>query len=57
MERDSHAAVCLWNGGGDHPQLLVTGGEDENNLIRDAWILDLQAGRWREVRSVMIVCK
>ena len=50
-----HAAVCLWNGG-DHPQLLVTGGLDKSGkVLSDAWILDLQAGRWREVRSVLCV--
>ena len=51
MGRSGHAAVCLWNGG-DHPQLLVTGGRDENDkVLSDAWLLDLQAGRWREVRQ------
>ena len=50
--RHRHAAVCLWNGG-DHPQLLVTGGMDEKNkVLSDMWLLDLHAGRWREVRSV-----
>ncbi len=52
MGRSNHAAVCLWNGG-DHSQLFITGGLDKNNkALSDAWILDLQAGRWREVRSV-----
>ncbi len=58
MGRIYHAAVCLWNGGDryDHPQLLITGGRDENDkVLSDAWILDLQAGRWREVRSVLSV--
>ena len=55
MGRSVHAAVCLWNGG-DHPKLLVTVGKDKNNkVLSDAWILDLQAGRWREVRSVLSV--
>ena len=50
MGRHGHAAVSLWNGG-DHSQLLVMGGRDENNkVLSDAWILDLQAERWREVR-------
>ena len=48
-ERDSHAACCL-NYGQDHPQVLVTGGQDKNdNAINDMWILDVQSGRWREV--------
>lgn len=51
MGRDSHAAVCLWNGR-DHSQLLITGGTDENDkVLSDIWILDLQAERWKEVRN------
>ena len=50
VRRDSHAACCL-NFGEDDPQLLVSGGvEDKNgNTLSDAWILDVNAGRWREV--------
>ena len=48
--RDSHSAVCLGYGG-DHPQLLVTGGRSSDLTVpSDVWILDLQSGRWREVR-------
>ena len=48
--RDSHAAVCLDYG--DHPQLLVTGGRGGGNkVLSDAWILNVQSGRWREVRA------
>ena len=46
--RYSHAAVCLGYGG-DHPQLLVTGGLG-NGVLSDVWMLDVQSGRWREVR-------
>ena len=47
--RDSHAACCL-NFGEEHPQLLVTGGVDNNgNTLGDAWILDINSGKWREV--------
>ena len=50
VKRCNHAAVCLGYGG-DHPQLLVTGGrEASNKVLKDAWILDMQSGRWREVR-------
>ena len=50
--RQRHTAVSLWNGG-DHPQLLVTGGTDENDkVLSDTWLLDLHARRWKEVRSV-----
>ena len=49
VERASHAACCL-NYGEEHPQLLVTGGLDnEDNTLQDAWILDVNSGRWREV--------
>ena len=46
--RDDHAAVCLGYGG-DHPQLLVTGGYG-GGVLSDVWLLDVQSGRWREVR-------
>ena len=48
-ERNDHAAVCLGYGG-DHPQLLVTGGFDGRRVLSDVWLLDVQSGRWREVR-------
>ena len=47
--RYSHAAVCLGYGG-DHPHLLVSGGTDGSNVLSDVWLLDVQSGRWREVR-------
>ena len=49
-ERSSHAAVCLGYGG-DHPKLLVTGGwRSDLDALSDVWLLDVQSGRWREVR-------
>lgn len=52
-ERSFHAATCL-NYGDDHPQLLVTGGlGKENKVLSDAWLLDINTGRWREVREVV----
>ena len=48
-ERYDHAAVCLGYGG-DHPQLLVTGGFDGIRVMSYVWMLDVQSGRWREVR-------
>ena len=49
VERSSHDACCL-NYGEERPQLLVTGGWDKNgNTLQDAWILDVNTGRWREV--------
>ena len=48
--RGYHAAVCLQYGD-DHPHLLVTGGVDnDGTTLTDAWMLDIQSGRWREVR-------
>ena len=50
VKRCYHAAVCLGYGG-DHPQLLVTGGKGGGaKVLKDAWILDMQSGKWREVR-------
>ena len=50
MGRKDHAAVSLGYNG-DRPQLLVTGGADDNNtVLNDAWMLDLKSGRWKEVR-------
>ena len=44
--------MCL-NYGRDNPQLLVTGGwDDDMNILSDAWILDIESGRWREVRGI-----
>ena len=43
--RSSHAAVCLGYGG-DHPQLLVTGGVGSGgNVLSDMWLLNLQSGK------------
>jgi hypothetical protein len=48
--RYGHAAVLL-DYCGDHPQLFVTGGSDaDREVLSDSWILDMQSGRWREVR-------
>ena len=54
MERVDHAACCL-NFGDVHPQLLVTGGVDKKGkTLSDAWLLDINTGRWREVREVEV---
>ena len=50
VARSGHAAVCLGYGG-DHPYILVIGGLDVNKTdLCDAWMLDLQSGKWKEVR-------
>ena len=52
VRRLGHAAVCLDYG--DHPQLLVIGGwGDGDKVFSDAWLLDVQSGRWREVRALI----
>ena len=53
VARNCHAAVCL-NYGGDDPQFLVFGGwNDKNMVLSDVWMLDLESGRWREVRAII----
>ncbi len=47
--RAAHAACCL-NYGEDHPQLLVHGGQDNNeSVLGDMWVLDVDTGKWTEV--------
>ena len=49
VERCDHAACCI-NVGDDHPLLLVTGGLDKDyRVLKDAWLLDIVARRWKEV--------
>ena len=58
VERANHAACCL-NYTDEQPQLLVTGGADKRNkTLSDAWLLDINTRRWREVREVegCVVC-
>ena len=46
---------CVWAMGGDHPQLLVTGGLDAGDkVLSDVWQLDIYSGKWREVRSMLV---
>ena len=56
--RGRHAACCL-NYGEDHPVLLIFGGmgKDEMNqrrkVLGDMWILDVDSGKWTEVRMLV----
>ena len=51
-ERVHHAACCL-NYGQQFPQLLVTGGLDrQGRLLGGVWTLDVESGKWREVRNL-----
>ena len=48
--------MCLGYGG-DHPHLLVTGGLGADyKVLKDAWILDMQSVKWREVRNECVCC-
>ncbi len=52
VERYGHAACCL-NYGQDYPQLLVYGGEDnDDKTLGDMWILNVDTGKWTEVSLV-----
>ena len=49
MGRMGHAACCI-NYGEQHPQLLVTGGLDnDDKTLTDAWLLDVDSGTWKKV--------
>ena len=58
--RGYHSA-CTLNYGEEHPILLVSGGLDNSlfgNVLGDMWILDVDSGKWTEVRMlVFISCK
>lgn len=50
-ERAYHAAVCLGFGESD-PHLFVTGGLGSGEeILRDAWMLDVKLRKWEEVRD------
>ena len=53
VERQNHGACCL-NYGEDHPKLLISGGLNEyGDVLRDMWILDVNSGKWTEVRMLV----
>lgn len=48
--RDGHASCLL--SGPPNPQVLISGGWDkDNNLINDAWILNINSRAWKEVEQ------
>ena len=48
-----HGACCL-NYGEDHPKLLISGGLGKgDNVLGDMWILDVNSGKWTEVRMLV----
>ena len=51
--RNSHSACCL-NTGEDHPMVLVSGGVNKDvKILGDMWILDVDSGKWTEVRMLV----
>ena len=51
--RAYHGACCL-NYGEDHPKVLISGGLGKGgNVLGDMWILDVNSGKWTEVRMLV----
>ena len=51
--RYGHSA-CVFNYGEEHPTVLVSGGVDiYHKVLGDMWILDVDSGRWTEVRMLV----
>ena len=51
--RSRHGGCCL-NYGEDHPKVLISGGQDKDlNVLGDMWILDVNSGKWTEVRMLV----
>ena len=55
VERLYHGACCL-NYVEDHPKVLISGGLDKgDSVLGDMWILDVNCGKWTEVRMLQLV--
>ena len=55
LGRFSHAACCL-NYGEANPKLLIFGGvNQELEVLGDMWILDVNTGKWTEVRMLITI--
>ena len=53
VERWYQGACCL-NYGKDNPKVLISGGlGKDNNVLGDMWILDVNSGKWTEVRMLV----
>ena len=51
--RFGHSACCV-NYGEEHPILLVSGGVGKGNkVLGDMWILNVDSGKWTEVRMLV----
>ncbi len=56
-ERSGHAACCI-DYSGENPLLLVSGGVDKgDNVLKDAWLLNVNAATWKEVGWLQCICK
>ena len=55
-ERDGHVACCLGYGG-DHPRLLIHGGNGKDGeTLNDMWLFNLSSRKWQEVTIQVVLC-
>ncbi len=55
-DRAQHAACCI-NFGSEDPQLLISGGKDiVGRVLDDAWLLNVNSAKWKEVSGHCILC-
>ena len=48
--RTAHAA-CYLDHGGEHPQLLISGGMgNDDKTLSCSWLLDVASRKWKKVR-------
>ena len=51
--RLGHSA-CTFNYGEEHPTVLVSGGLSKGlKVLGDMWVLDVDSGKWTEVRMLV----
>ena len=51
-----HAACCIGYGG-DHVNLLVSGGESsDDQALKDMWLFNFKSNKWKEVRLIKSFC-
>ena len=53
MRSYGHASTSIITS--DSPTLVVIGGEDEEELINDSWILDTSQYQWSKVCSAILL--
>ena len=53
-EARGYHSACALNYGEEHPILLVSGGDNKDHkVLGDMWILDVDSGKWTEVRMLV----